>query len=174
MRFPSFCALLLVSLPLAAQPTTGPVIEDYGASFVVENSDTPLDAHHEFKVVFEVTGYDSARPINANLDRVARYLNLHAKNGVPVENIHAAVVIHGAALVNALSDEAHQARFGEANPNLDLITKLADAGVRLYVCGQSMGMRGFEKSELAAPVKMATSALTMMHLLQAEGYTVQP
>ena len=174
MRLPFFCALLLVSLPLSAQPTTGPVIEGYGASFVIEESDTPLDQDHQFRVVFEITSYDSARPVNANLDRVARYLNLHAKNGVPVENIHAAIVFHGAALVNALSDEAYRTRLEQSNPNLELLTKLADAGVELYVCGQSMGMRGFAKSELAEPVRFATSALTMVHLLQAEGYTLQP
>ena len=159
----------------AAEPTTGPVIDGYGASFVVENSDVPLLENHVYKVVFEITEYDSdLGTVNRNLDRVARFLNLHAKNGVSPENIQAAVVMHGAALVNALSNEAYQARFEQDNPNLDLVQKLAAAGVRLYVCGQSMAGRGFEKSELSEPFKLATSALTMMHQLQYEGYTIQP
>ena len=37
-----------------------------------------------------------------------------------------------------------------------------------------MGFRGFAKSELAEPVKLATSALTMVHQLQFDGYTMQP
>ena len=167
--------LLVMSVPLAAQQaTTGPVIEGYGASFVIDNADVPLIDDHVYRVVFEITGYDNPGGVNRNLDRVARFLNLHAKNGVPVENMHLAVVMHGAALVNALSDEASQARFSTDNPNLEIARLLADAGVEFYVCGQSMGMRGFAKSELAEPYKLATSALTMVHQLQSQGYTYQP
>jgi intracellular sulfur oxidation DsrE/DsrF family protein len=158
-----------------AQPTTGPVIDGYGASFVIDNADVPLVQNHEYRVVFEITGYDrSPDGLNPNLDRVARFLNLHAKNGVDPDDMHLAVVIHGAALVNALSDDAYRTRLEMANPNLDLAEKLAAAGVEFYVCGQSMGMRGFAKSELAEPFKLATSALTMVHQLQTQGYTYQP
>ena len=158
-----------------AQPTTGPVIDGYGASFVIDNADVPLIEDHEYRVVFEITGYEqSPDGVNRNLDRVARFLNLHAKNGVDPENMHLAVVIHGAALVNALNDDAYETRLEMANPNLELAERLAAAGVEFYVCGQSMGMRGFAKSELAAPFKLATSALTMVHQLQAQGYTFQP
>jgi intracellular sulfur oxidation DsrE/DsrF family protein len=170
-----FSLLALSVQASAAEPTTGPIVDGYGAAFVVENSDVPLLENHVYKVVFEITEYDSdLSSLNRNLERVARFLNLHAKNGVSPENIQAAVVMHGAALVNALSNEAYQARFEQDNPNLDLVQKLAAAGVRLYVCGQSMAGRGFEKSELSEPFKLATSALTMMHQLQYEGYTIQP
>lgn len=159
---------------LAAEPTTGPVIEGYGASVVVD-ADVPLIDDHVYRVVFEITAYDTdLSAVNRNLDRVARFLNLHAKNGVSVENIHLAVVMHGAALVNALNDESYRRRFELDNPNLDLARKLAAAGVQFFVCGQSMAFRGFEKSELAEPFKMATSALTMVHQLQSQGYTLQP
>ena len=175
IQFAAAVASLAFAMPLhAQQATTGPVIEGYGASFVIENADTPLIDEHVYRVVFEITGYDNQGAVNRNLDRVARFLNLHAKNGVPVENMHLAVVIHGAALVNALSDEASQARFGADNANLEISKLLADAGVEFYVCGQSMGMRGFAKSELAEPYKLATSALTMVHQLQSQGYTYQP
>ncbi len=168
--------LMLLPIPLmAAEPTTGPVIEGYGASFVVPDSDTALDKNHLYRVFWEITEYPGAPDsVNRELDKVARFLNLHAKNGVPVENIHLAIVMHGAALVNALNDEAYQTRLERDNPNRDLMQKLMAAGVRIFVCGQSMGFRGFAKSELMSSVKLATSAMTMVHLLQAEGYTMQP
>lgn len=169
-------SVIALSLPLSAQePTTGPVIDGYGASLVIDNADEPLLEDHDYRVVFEITGYDAdLGTVNRNLDRVARFINLHAKNGVSPDNIHAAVVIHGAALVNSLNDDAYRSRFQLANPNLELARRLADAGVRFFVCGQSMGMRGFDKSELAEPFKLATSALTMVHQLQFEGFTLQP
>ena len=169
-------SVLAASCQMAfAQPTTGPVIDGYGASFVIDNADVPLIEDHEYRVVFEITGYEqSPDGVNRNLDRVARFLNLHAKNGVDPANMHLAVVIHGAALVNALNDDAYETRLEMANPNLELAERLAAAGVEFYVCGQSMGMRGFAKSELAAPFRLATSALTMVNQLQAQGYTFQP
>ena len=168
--------VLAISCQMAfAQPTTGPVIDGYGAAFVIDNADVPLIEDHEYRVVFEITGYDqSPGGLNRNLDRVARFLNLHAKNGVDPDDMHLAVVVHGAALVNALNDDAYHTRLEVANPNLELAGKLAAAGVDFYVCGQSMGMRGFAKSELAEPFKLATSALTMVHQLQTQGYTLQP
>jgi len=160
---------------LAAESSTGPVIDGYGAAFVVEDRDVPLKPDHIYRVVYEVTAYEGAPDrINFELDRVARFLNLHGKNGVPTENMQLAVVVHGAALVNMLNDASYQTRFDMKNPNLELVQKLRAAGVRFYVCGQSMGGRGFAKSELASGVQLALSAMTMVHQLQDEGYTLQP
>jgi intracellular sulfur oxidation DsrE/DsrF family protein len=174
------CVLALsifsLSFPLfAAEPTPGPIIEDYGAAFVVEDRDVPLVEGHVYRVVYEITAYQgSPDSLNRELDAVARFLNMHGKNGVPVENLQLAVVIHGPALVNVLNDASYRERLQMSNPNLDLVQKLMAAGVRFYACGQSMGGRGFHKAELEDGVKMALSAMTMVHQLQADGYTLQP
>ena len=52
--------------------------------------------------------------------------------------------------------------------------KLHEAGVAFYACGQSMGFSGISKSELAPPVKVALSAMTMMTVLQSAGYALIP
>lgn len=39
---------------------------------------------------------------------------------------------------------------------------------------RSMGFSGISKSELASPVKVALSAMTMMTVLQSEGYALIP
>ncbi len=135
----------------------------------------PLATDHVYRVAWEITGYTGEPDsVNRNLDRIARFLNLHAKNGLPKESMELGVVVHGRALINMLNDEAYQARFGQTNPNLELLERLSAAGVEFFVCGQSMAFRGFEKSELAEPALLATSALTMVHQLQFEGYTFQP
>lgn len=166
----------LLALPiLAAEPSTGPIIDGYGAAFTVENRDVPLVKDHVYRVLYEITAYEgSPDSVNRELDFVARFLNMHGKNGVPVDNLQLAVVIHGAALINVLNEDSYQKRFQRSNPNLDLVQKLSAAGVRFFACGQSMGRRNFDKAELADGVLMALSAMTMVHQLQAEGYTVQP
>ena len=167
-------AILLATQVSAAEPTTGPLIPDYGRSTAVEDSDFRLPADHDYRVVWEITGYnDGPDGVNRNLDRVARFLNLHAKNGVPREKMHLAVVVHGAALASMTHDEAYQELNGIDNPTLELVERLGAAGVQLYVCGQSMAFRGWGKDMLASPVKLAPSAMTMMHLLQSQGYTRQ-
>jgi intracellular sulfur oxidation DsrE/DsrF family protein len=99
---------------------------------------------------------------------------MHARNGVPAENMDLAVVVHGAAVKNLLNDQAYEARFNVANPNLELLTKLHDAGVRIYVCGQSMTFGGIDKSELAESAQVALSAMTLLTVLQSNGYALLP
>jgi intracellular sulfur oxidation DsrE/DsrF family protein len=170
----SSIAVLPLSLP-AAEATTGPIIDGYGAAFAVENRDVPLVRDHIYRVVYEITAYEgSPDSVNRELDIVARFLNMHGKNGVPIKDLQLAVVIHGAALINVLNNESYKNRFQKDNPNLDLLQKLSAAGVKFYACGQSMGFRGFDKSELANVVQLALSAMTMVHQLQADGYTLQP
>jgi len=167
-------AALLSFQVSAAEPTTGPVVPDYGRSAAVEDADFQLPADHDYRVVWELTGYGSGPDaVNRNVDRVARFLNLHAKAGVPAEKMHLAVVVHGAALQSFVHDEAYQELNGMPNPTRELVERLGAAGVQLYVCGQSMAFRGWGKDMLASPVKLAPSAMTMMHLLQSQGYTRQ-
>lgn len=175
-RYLSALSIACLALPLlAAEPTTGPIIDGYGAAFPVEDRDVPLIEGHVYRVVYEITAYEgSPGSVNRELDTVARFLNMHGKNGVPVENLRLAVVIHGGALINVLNDASYEQRFELQNPNLDLVHKLMAAGVQFYACGQSMGLRGFAKSELESGVMMALSAMTMVHQLQADGYTLQP
>jgi predicted peroxiredoxin len=60
------------------------------------------------------------------------------------------------------------------NPNLELIGRLHDAGVEIYVCGQSMGFRGVAKQELVEPARVALSAMTMLTVLQSKDYALLP
>ena len=46
--------------------------------------------------------------------------------------------------------------------------------MRTYLCGQSAGFRGIAPSELADGVELATSAMTVLVRLQAEGYALLP
>jgi intracellular sulfur oxidation DsrE/DsrF family protein len=84
------------------------------------------------------------------------------------------MVLHGGAAKDALSNEAYRKRFGVDNPNLPLLEALVQAGARIYLCGQSAGSRGITKADMAAPVKLALSAMTAHLVLQMDGYHVNP
>ena len=165
----------LASSLAAEEPEMGPVIDSFGPTVRVDDRDVPLKKGFQYRAVFDLAVYQGkSGSLNRELVSVARYLNMHARNGVPVENMSLAVVFHGSALKNALSNDAYVRRHGSMNPNLDLLMKLHGAGVEFYACGQSMGFNGFAKTDLASPVKVALSAMTMMTQLQSEGYVLIP
>ena len=162
------------SCVFAQEANMGPIVKDYGRSFFVADRDVPLVDGHQYQVVFELTKYSTdMTAINRELDRVARFLNAHAGQGVPRENMDIVVVVHGATLLSLLNDEAYEEKYGHKNPSLDLVNQLAEAGVDIFACGQSLGFRGWNKSELANPVKVGLSAMTLVNAYQSKGYTYQ-
>lgn len=174
-RFMLLLSMIFMSSSAFAQAgNMGPIVKDYGRSFFVEDRDVPLVDGHQYQVVFELVNYSTdMTAINRDLDRVARFLNAHAGQGVPRENMDVVVVVHGRTLMSLLSDEAYEEKYGHKNPSLDLVNQLAKAGVEIYACGQSLGFRGWDKSELASPVKVGLSAMTLVNAYQAKGFTYQ-
>jgi intracellular sulfur oxidation DsrE/DsrF family protein len=168
--------LLLVAAPsLADDPSTGPLIEGYGPTYPINDRDVPLPEDFSYKAVFDLAVYPGeVTAVNVHLESVARFLNMHVRNGVPPEKMDLAVVVHGAAVKNLLSNDAYEARYKVDNPNLELLMLLHGAGVSTYVCGQSMSFGGVDKNELADGVQVALSAMTMLTVLQSEDYALLP
>jgi len=97
------------TLLIADEPSMGPIIEDYGPTYPIEYRDVPLAEGFTFRVVFDAGAYPGeVDSLNSELVSVARYLNMHGRNGVPLENMDIAVVLHGNALKGALSDAAYE------------------------------------------------------------------
>lgn len=179
MRHP-LAAILAIALlfpaRLASQEAeTGPVIESAGPVFPVPEPDfeTPLDLSYRvaFEVVNPPVGPDR---VNEQLNTVARFLNMHVRAGVPAERVHVAVVVHGPAGRALLDDEAYRSFEGVGNPNIPLIRELADAGVRIILCGQTAAARGLPRDRLLPEVEVALSAMTALLVLQEDGYHLNP
>jgi len=171
----SGAAVALLSAPsLQAQAlgasSPGPIIADYGPVFDVPDADfAPTDG--DYRLVFDVAqGMEDPSQVNRRIETLARFLNMHARAGVPADRMHLALVLHGTAGKDALNNAAFKARHGVDNPSLPLIQALHEAGVQIYLCGQTAYSRGLPKAELAEPVTLALSAMTALARLQAEGY----
>jgi len=156
---------------ISQKTKTGPIIENYGAVWEIDNPDFKTDTSQEFKVVFDVKdGPESDTEINRNLNTVARFLNMHAQSGVPSSQIKVALIVHGTAARNLLTDEAFQKRYKVNNPNRELVENLLEADVEVIMCGQSSKTRNLPKEDLIPRVKIALSAMTANIQLQNEGY----
>lgn len=150
-----------------------PIIADYGGIVVLPKAIDPPRAGS--KVVLDVTADSKPEDLNKGLERVARLLNLYGAAGLKANDARVAVVLHGDATQCALHDTAYRTRFGIAkNPNLPLIQILKAHGVQVSVCGQAVFNKGFQMSEVAPDLSVATSAMTLLINRQAEGYAYVP
>lgn len=179
-------ALVLVASTLLATPSvgaaqrdptltpSGPLIQSAGQTVKVDNATFRFPEGHVFKAVYEINTSDSTG-MNQQLNTVARFVNLHARHGIPKERIHAAAVVHGTGWWSLLSDSAYGARFGgKTNPSKRLVEELLANNVQLVMCGQTAGFRGVKREELLPGVQLGISAMTALSVFQSQGYAFIP
>ena len=162
--------------PLPGQQMSGPVVQSTGMSFKVDDPTFTIPAGHVFKAFFVINagGGDTVK-VNEQVMTIARYFNLHARNGVAAERVKAAAVFHGNGWPALLNDSAFAARFGgKPNPSRRLVEELLQSGATLVLCGQTAGNRGIHREELLPGVKVAISAMSATVFLQSEGYQLVP
>ena len=150
---------------------TGPVFEDFGAVYSIDDADLLLDTDKNYKVIFDVYT-DNKKPENMNplINTVARFMNMHAQNGLSEDQMDIVVVLHGAAVKNALTEKTFKKTYKTKHPNADLISALVEKGVKIYVCGQSMKSKGYDAKDISEDVKISLSALTALVKYQSEGF----
>ncbi|RDS76362.1 DsrE family protein [Alteriqipengyuania lutimaris] len=169
-------AALAIAAPAVAQDVSyGPVFTEFGPVADVPDADFAIPEDASFHIAFDVSRAAEEGKLNRGFESAARLINMHARAGVEPMDNRAAVVVHGAAVLDLLNDAAWVARDrGEANPSVAAVREMIDQGVRFIVCGQSAAGQGVAKSELIPGVEMALSAMTAHALLQQQGYTVNP
>ncbi|WP_340073631.1 DsrE family protein [Leptobacterium sp. I13] len=151
--------------------TDGPIIENYGFVYEVTNPDFKTDPQTSFKVVFDVDRtFEANDKTNPLIETAARFLNLHAQNGIAKEQMKVALVVHGSAAQDILNDKAYAAKFGINNPNTLLIEALDNAGVDIILCGQTAAHRNVAKENALPQVQFALSAITALIQLQNNNY----
>ncbi len=142
----------------------GPVFTDFGPVADIDVTLT-IPAGTTFKHSFDVSKAAEEGALNRSLVSVARFINMHARAGVDVDSIHAAIVVHGNAVTEMADKESGSAA---------LVAALTKYGVKIIVCGQSAAYYDVATDDLLPGVTMALSAMTAHALLQQQGYTLNP
>jgi len=174
---PKLILLLLTAFLLqiihGQERKTGPVITDYGAVFTVPAPDFKTDTTATFKVVFDIM-YSPEDPgaLNRSIETAARFLNMHAQQGVSPSQMKVALVFHNLASKDLLSNKAYRKRYQQNNPNADLVASLRDANAAIILCGQSAASRNIPPKDQIEGVQMALSAMTALIQLQQDDYTL--
>lgn len=166
-----FLALLLVSsATLCAQEAHFPIVKGFGGIYEVPGSKQP-DSDIDYKIVVDLKTLQKKKSqLNGGLNNVARMMNLHGLGGVSRDQLSVAVVVHGGATEIILSDEGYRRKNGVENPNIKLISALKDAGAEIFVCGQSLLARGYEREEVNSEITVGLSMLTVVTEHMHKGY----
>lgn len=162
---------MLAGSTVLAQQMVFPVVKNFGGVFDIPEAVEKPDALLDYKIVIDLAGgSENPAVINNYLNNIARMINLHSVGGVPKERIKVVVAIHNQATYSILDHESYQQKYKTDNPNLALYKALREAGVELFVCGQSLIGRNVDKNKISPDVKIATSMLTVLTTYQLKGY----
>ena len=174
LRLGSFFLIVFCLVPNAAVADfkTGPVFDNWGRHAPVAG--VAFDDTTRFSVAFDVAKAAEAGELNRRFDSLARFINMHVANGVKQENIRLALIVHGGATLELLSNAQYKAKTGADNANIALLKALMEAQVKVVVCGQSAAAHGVSAESMLPGVDVALSAMTAHAQLQQQGYTVNP
>jgi len=163
-------ALAMPAMAMAGEWVT-PAIQGYGGVHPLPHAAVQPNPKHRYKAIFDVTSHaKDPSGINPGLKHVARAVNAFASAGVPLSHLHFVAIVHGPATSAILSNAAYRKLFNMDNPNIDLLSKLKKAGVKVFVCGQAMYDLKYALSDASKEVKVALSALPTVVIYGDMGY----
>jgi intracellular sulfur oxidation DsrE/DsrF family protein len=150
-----------------------PAVPGYGAVHIDEQARERPDPALRYRVVFEISAAGQPGKVHSGLDKVARFLNLLAVEGIRPAKGDIVAVVHGPAASSFLTQAAYAKRnAGSVNANLALIERLRDAGVVVSVCSQALAAQKITTEEVAKGVRVDVSALTTLANLQLRGFAL--
>lgn len=168
-------AFSALAMPASAIAQSFPVIEGYGGIHSTSGTAERPDKALRYRIVFNITKASPAPDkINPSLERMARFINLLGAEGVRPMRGDLVAIVHGAATPLVMGDEAHRAKFGVANPNIELIARLRAAGAEVHVCSQALAGNKIARVAVNRAVQIDAGALVTLANLQLRGYAMIP
>jgi len=162
--------ILLIPLYTFAQELVSPLVPDYGLIYNIPDAVQP-DPSVSYNIVVDVsTDSGKAKFINQGFYHLARLVNLHISGGVDPSKLMIVAAIHGDATFATLDNIGYNKKYGMDNPNIDLIKQLKEAGVKMFVCGQSLIARNKGLEDVNSMIDISLSAMTVVSEYQAKGY----
>ena len=171
----AFSCIAAASSAQASPAREEVMVSGFGKIAAVPGAANLPDRSLRYRVIFSVTkAADAPAKVNPSLEKVARFLNLLASQGIAPKQEDVVVILHGPASAIVLGDEAYRARYGVANPNLALIRALGSAGAEIHVCGQALVAQKIDRSAISPDVITDLSAMTTIATLQLRGWVLMP
>ena len=166
--------LIFFNTSIFAQEAQFPIVKGFGGIYKIDNPVEQLEKGNEVKIIVELVSQNTTpEEYSFWVNNIARLMNLHGLEGVPADNLHVKVIVHGPAVFDLLSDGNYFEQFRIAkNPNIEVWEALDAAGADVIVCGQSLIGRDLGRDEIWEKTQVATSALTTITKNVADGYVL--
>lgn len=165
---------ILLSLSLYSQEWQTPLLKGYGEIKYFDQAAQQPDPKSEYKLIFDIKSDQLKNGVNKSLWIIARIMNLLHVGKVPPANVKIVAAIHGEASYIVLEDISYKEKFGKLNPNLDLIEKLEEQGVSIFICLQALASRKISVNDIHPSVTQAISAMAVVTNYQLKGYKLMP
>jgi len=98
--------------------------------------------------------------------------NAFTATGVPLSSAKFAVVFHGPAINGILGNVHYRAKYGVANPNLNVLAELKKAGLEIFVCGQNLVRGNIDPKIISPDMAVASAAAIVLMTYQNDGYAL--
>lgn len=110
--------------------------------------------------------------VGAGFLSIRRLIEHYGSIGIRSSELHISAVVHGSAGYWLLRDEPYGdfAKDGGENPNKVLIRELADLGVSIELCAETMAKNGWGKNDVLPEVRIVVGACPRIVDLQLQGY----
>lgn len=134
--------------------------------------DMPADGvwRHSFDTM---TGGDGE--VNNGLGLADAFLRFMSEDGIPADQVTAAVVVHGTAISDVVNADRRKADTGMTdNPNIEFIERILAAGGEIWVCARAARAQGVGDEDLLPGVRFAPSAIIANAELQRRGFSLNP
>ncbi|MEM7701589.1 MAG: DsrE family protein [Pseudomonadota bacterium] len=125
--------------------------------------------------------YDAeAGKLNGPMQTALRFARGMEAEGIPADQVKVAIVIHGPAVFDVVSDERYKAKHDtqfvkhSGNPSRTLVKKLIARGAEIWVCGVAAKYHKVGNTDLIEGVKMAPSGTIAHAELQRRGFGINP
>jgi len=163
----------LLGPAVAAAQSGDALIRALGAGPPIASPTFPAPKDLTYRVAWHVTqAPEKAGDIVPGFKTPANFFVMAEENGVPRNNVHLAIIVHGNATRSLLQNDAYKEMTGTDNASIPLLEALNNAGVKVVVCGVALVNRKVPRDKLLPFVTVATSATLAHAVLAAQGYTV--
>jgi intracellular sulfur oxidation DsrE/DsrF family protein len=168
-----FCSLFTQLNFAQSSDNSDDFIKGFGETWTIDEAEFITDKDLVYKVIFDVhNSPDDPKELNAQINTIARFINMHVRAGVHPDQLKVAAVFHNKASHDILQSSFYHDKYKTDNPNETLIKALQEVNVELFFCGQSSRAREVTKDQIIPGVKVALSAMTVLIDYTARGYTI--
>ena len=165
----SFRQCILVTTTLLATCLVNPCVAAQAVNYPVIN----IEKRQNISIAYDVKDDVWEAGIGKALYFVRGLLESYNSMGVPFEQLHLSIIMHGPTAYWLLNDEAYQIHKEDPfdyNPNEKIVRELLELGVSVEICNSSMKAKGWTRKDLLPGVTIVHDAYTRLIDLQHHNY----